>query len=67
MGKNNKDTKRTRHIARRMHYVRDGIASGAFQTYKIDGKLNTADIGTKNQPSERMRQFKPYMHVNVDP
>ena len=48
MAKNGKDTKNNRHIARRMHLVRNGEK---FKMQKIDwceGGLQLADIGTKN-------------------
>ena len=48
MAKNGKDTKHTRHIARRMHLVRNGEK---FNMHKIDwceGGMQLADIGTKN-------------------
>ena len=64
---NNKDTKRTRHIQRRIHYARDGIASGAFTGFKIDGKVNPADTGTKNLPADELDAHKEVMHVHVSP
>ena len=48
MAKNGKDTKHTRHIARRMSFVRNGEK---FKMHKIDwceGGLQLADIGTKH-------------------
>ena len=48
MTKNGKDTKHTRDIARRMHFVRNGKR---FKMHNIDwceGGLKLADIGTKN-------------------
>ena len=48
MAKNGKDTKHTRNIARRMHFVRNGEN---YKMHKIDwceGGLQLADIGTKN-------------------
>ena len=48
MAKNVKYTKHTRHIARRIHFVRNGEK---FKMRKIDwckGGLQLADIGTKN-------------------
>ena len=48
MAKNGKDTKHTRHIARRMHFVRNGEK---YKMHKIDwceGGLQLADIGTNN-------------------
>ena len=48
MAKNGKYTKHTRHIARRMHLVRNG---GNFKIHKIDwceGGIQLAEIATKN-------------------
>ena len=48
MAENGKDTKHTRHIARRIHFVRNGEK---FKMHKIDwceGGLQLADIGTNN-------------------
>ena len=48
MDKIGKDTKHTRHIARRMHFVRNGEK---FKMHKIDwceGGLQLAYIGDKN-------------------
>ena len=48
MSNNGKDTKHTRHIARRIHFVRNGEK---FKMHKIDwceGGLQLAHIGTKN-------------------
>jgi hypothetical protein len=67
IGKKAKDTKRTRHIQRRIHYVRDNIASGAFTGHKIDGKLNPADTGTKNLSGEVLKTHQNILHVTVDP
>ena len=52
MAKNGKDTKHTRQIAKRMHFVRNGEK---FKMHKIEwceGGLHLADIGTKivNEP-----------------
>ena len=48
MMNNNKDTKRTRHIERRIHFIRHAQQQGLFVPYKIAGELNPADVGTKN-------------------
>ena len=48
MAKNGKDTKHTRHIARRMHFLMNGEK---YKTQKIDWcevGLQLADIVTKN-------------------
>ena len=67
MGKNSKDTKRTRHIQRRIHFVRDNTASRAFVPYKIGGKLNPADVGTKNLNQEVLEIHAKVMHTTVEP
>ena len=67
IGLNNKDTKRTRHIQRRVHYVRDGIDSGLYTGPKIDGKINTADVGTKNLSGNELASHIEIMHTVVAP
>ena len=67
IGENNKDTKRTRHIQRRVHYVRDNIASGNFEGHKIPGEFNPADVGTKNLTSDVLEIHREVMHVQVSP
>ena len=44
MGSSLKYTKRTMHIQRRVHHVRDGIDSKSFVANKIDGELNPSDV-----------------------
>ena len=41
-------TKHTRHIARRMHFVRNGEKCKIHKIYWYEGGLQLADIGTKN-------------------
>ena len=48
MAKNGKDTKHTRHIARRMHFVRNGEKCKMQKIYFCEGGLQLVDIGTKN-------------------
>jgi hypothetical protein len=67
MGSSLKDTKRTRHIQRRVHYVRDNIESKSFVANKIDGELNPSDTGTKNLGHETLDTHMNVMHVTVDP
>ena len=67
MGRNQKDTKRTRHIQRRVHFVRDNIASRAFLPNKIDGELNPSDTGTKNLNGENLSKHCKVMHTTVLP
>jgi hypothetical protein len=49
MGMNDKLTKLTRHIARRFHYVREGIKQGHHNLYWISKEHQLADILTKTQ------------------
>jgi hypothetical protein len=51
MGMNDKLTKLTRHIARRFHYVREGVRSGAHKLYWIPKEYQLSDILTKTQAS----------------
>ena len=67
MGNNQKDTKRTRHIQRRIHFVRDNIASRVFIANKIDGELNPSDTGTKNLNGENLSKHCKVMHTTVLP
>ena len=48
MAKNGKDTKHTRHIARIMHFVRNGEKCKMHKTDWCEGGLQLADIVTKN-------------------
>ena len=48
MSKNGKDTKHTRHIARRMHFVRNGEKCKMHKIDWCEGGLQLADIVTKN-------------------
>ena len=67
IGSNLKDTKRTRHIQRRVHYVRDNIDSRNHTVHKIDGELNPSDVGTKNLSADVLDSHVEVMHVTVDP
>ena len=48
MAKNGKYTKHTRHIARRIHFVRNGEKCKMHKIDWCEGGLKLADIGTKN-------------------
>ena len=49
MAKNGKDIKHTRHIARRMYFLRNGKKCNMHKIDWCEGGLQLADIGTKNQ------------------
>ena len=66
MAKNGKDTKHTRHITRRMHFVRNG---GKFKMHKIDwceGGLKFADIGTNNVSEPDLTPSMRYIMVRLE-
>ena len=66
MANNGKDTKHTRHIARRMHLVRNGEK---FKMHKIDwceGGLQLADIGTKNLSEPDLTPRMKYIMVRLE-
>ena len=48
MANNGKDTKHTRHIARIMHFVRNGEKCNMHKIDWCEGGLQLEDIGTKN-------------------
>ena len=48
MAKNGKDTKHTRQIARRIHFVRNGEKCKIHKIDWCEGGLQLADIGTNN-------------------
>ena len=53
MGNSFRDTKHTRHILRRFHYVREEVDSGRFLLFWIKTDDELADIGTKQTPGPR--------------
>jgi hypothetical protein len=65
MSKSIKDTKRTRHIQRRMHYVREAEAQGRILPGWINQKFQFSDIGTKNTTVEDLESRIKTMMVEV--
>ena len=66
MAKNGKDTKHTRHIARRMVFWRNGEK---FKMQKIDwyeGILQLVDIGTKNVSKPNLTPRMKYIMVILE-
>ena len=66
MGSNYKDTKHTRHIMRRYHYVRENIASNRFSMKWISTNFQMADIGTKQTPGPRHQFLVEMLHNKVE-
>jgi hypothetical protein len=65
MGESYKDTKHTRHIMRRYHYVRECIASKQFVMKWIRTVAQIADIGTKNNPGPRHKTLVDLIHIQI--
>ncbi len=65
MGNSYRDTKHTRHIMRRYHYVREGIASNRFTAQWITTVAQLADIGTKQTPGPRHSFLMQLIHAKV--
>ena len=66
MAKNGKDTKHTRHIARRIHSGRNGEK---FKMHRIDwceGGLQLADIGTKNVSEPDLTPRMKYIMIRIE-
>ncbi len=65
MGNSNKDTKHTRHIMRRYHYVRENITINRFSMQWISTQFQMADIGTKQTPGPRHKFLVEMIHIKV--
>ena len=64
--KNGKNTKHTRHIARRMHFVRN---VEKYKIHKIDwceGGMKLADIGTNNVGDPDLTPRMKYIMARLD-
>jgi hypothetical protein len=65
MGSNFRDTKHTRHILRRYHYIREGIMSKRFNMLWIQTLMQLADIGTKINPGPCHKFLVDLIHIIV--
>ena len=66
MDNNSKDTKHTRHIARRIHLVRDGEKCNMHKIDWREGGLQLADIGTKNVSEPDLTPRMKYIMVRLE-
>ena len=66
MAKNSKDTKHTRHIARRIHFVRNGEKCKMHKIYWCEGGLKLADIVTKNVSEPELTPRMKYIMVRLE-
>ena len=63
---NGKDTKYTRHIARKMHFLRNGEKCMMHKIDWCEGGLQLADIVTMNVSEPDLIQIMKYIMVRVD-
>ena len=66
MAKNVKDTKHTRHILRRMNFVRNGEKGKMHKIDWCEGDLKLADIGTKNVSETELTPRMKYIMVRLE-
>ena len=66
MANNGKDTKHTRHIASRMHFVSNGDMCKMHKIDWCEGGLQLADIGTKNVSEPDLTPRKKYTVVRLE-
>ena len=66
MAKNGKDTKHTRYINRRMHFVRNGEECNMHKTVWYEGGLQLSDIETKNIREDELNPRLGYDMVRLD-
>ena len=66
MDKNGKDTKHTRHIDRRVHFVRNGEKCKMHMIDWCEGGLKLTDIATKNVGENELNPRMKYIMVRLD-
>ena len=66
MAKNGKDTKHTRHIVRRIHFVRNGEKCKMHKIDWCEGSLQLAEIGTKNVSEPDLTPRMKYIMVRLE-
>ena len=66
MAKNVKDTKHTRHISRRIHFVSIGEKCNMHKINWCEGGLQLAEIGTKNVSEPDLTPRIKYIMVRLE-
>ena len=66
MAKNGKDTKHTRHIARKMHFVRYGEKCKMHKKKWCEVGLQLTEIVTKNVSEPDLTQRMKYIMVRLE-
>jgi hypothetical protein len=62
-----KETNRTRHIARRFHYVRHCVGNGTVTLFKVQGANNPANCLTKPLSAQQLQLETNVFQVEVGP
>jgi hypothetical protein len=62
-----KETQRTRHFARRFHFIRFAVGSSQIVLFKVDGTTNCANSLTKPVTAEQLAHDTSIYEVEVDP
>lgn len=63
LAKNNVHHERTKHISRKMHFIREIIAQGDVKVHKIATVKNPADMLTKGLPVEKFEKALSFLGV----
>ena len=66
MAMNGKDIKHTRHIARKIHFVRNGEKCKMHRIYWCEGGLQLKDICTKNVSELDLTPRMKYIMVRLE-
>ena len=66
MANNGKDTKHIKHIARIIHFVRNGEKWNMHKIDFCEGGLQLADIGTKNVSEPDLTPRMKYIMVRIE-
>ena len=66
MDNNGKDTEHTRHIARRIHFLRDREKCKMHTIYWSEGDLQLAHTATKNVGEPDLTPNMKYIMVRID-
>ena len=66
MAKNGRDKKHTRHIARRMHFVKNGEKCKMHKIEWCEGGMQLAEIGTKNLSEPDLISRMKYIMVRLE-
>ena len=66
MAKNGKNAKHTRHIARRINFVRNGEKCKMHKIDWCEGGLQLAEIGTKNVIETDLKPRMKYIMARLD-